>query len=63
MTKFTKKEIWLHNSFLGRAAMAQQGMLGIINSKTATVEAKELACDVMAAADKLSKALKKRVDQ
>lgn len=61
--KFSRKEIWLHNSFLGRAAMAEKGMIDIITSQTATPKAKRFALRVQKEARNLAAALKKRVDQ
>lgn len=61
--KFTRKEIWEHNGFLGRAAMAEKGMIAILRSRTATPEAKRFAVRIQKEARNLASALKKRVDQ
>ncbi len=41
--KISRKDVWLHNSFLGCVAMAQKNMERIIASRTATMDAKILA--------------------
>jgi hypothetical protein len=61
--KFTRKEIWQHNSFFGSAVMTEKNMSRIIRSDTATPEAKQIATLIWYEAQKLYDALKKRVDQ
>lgn len=45
--KFTRKEIWQHNGFLGTCAFAQKGLLMIAQSRTATPQAKALAREIV----------------
>lgn len=52
--------IWRHNSFLGHAAMIQKTSETILQSLTATDEAKALADQINALSYKLSRALKTR---
>lgn len=60
MSKFTQKEIWMHNGFLGSAAFVSKAMIAIIGSRTATPEAKRLASEIQDKAIRLGQALKKR---
>jgi len=60
MSKFTREEIWKHNSFLGSTAFARKGMTAIINSKTATSEARQLAYKIESDLFALTKLLKNR---
>jgi hypothetical protein len=60
--KFTRKEIWTHNSFLGTVAFSQKGLQRIINSKTATKQAKHTARKCLVELELLYKLLKERAD-
>jgi hypothetical protein len=60
--KFSRKEIWQHNSYLGHVSMARTGMVAIMNSKTATKEAKTLASCILSDLVELYKLLKVRSD-
>ncbi len=51
-----------HNSYLGYASMMYKNALIIINSDTATDEARDTAASIMALSSELYKQLKTRVD-
>ncbi len=57
-----KRRIWQHNSFLGHAKMMQHQCTSIIQSVTATPEAKSIASDIYVRAQALTGALAKRID-
>lgn len=61
--KFTRKEIWNHNGFLGSTRMAYLAMVKIRDSKTASDESRAFAWEALCALDQLAKSLKKRRDQ
>ena len=58
--KAARRLIWQHNSFLGHCVMAQQNMQAIIDSRTATDEAKERATLIKAYLGQLAASLKER---
>lgn len=60
--KFTRNEIWNHNSLLGTVVFASKGLLRIINSRTATTNAKIMAQTIINDLEQLQKALKVRAD-
>jgi hypothetical protein len=55
-----RQECWKHNSFLGHARMMQMNCQAILNSKTATEEAKAIAVRIENDAEMLETALKIR---
>lgn len=57
-----RKRIWRHNGFLGTTAMAQKGMIVIIESTSATPKTKQLASEIWSQLSLLYKLLKERVD-
>lgn len=58
-----RQEIWKHNSFMGYAAMMKSQCRSILNSSTATDDAKQIAVRIEQDAEMLGAALKKRKDQ
>lgn len=56
--KYSRKEIWQHNGFLGTCAFARKGLLAIHKSRTATKEAMIQAAIVEGEIIKLEKLLK-----
>lgn len=58
--KFTRKEIWQHNSFLGRTKMAMTAMNAIVQSPTATMKAKNEAGIIFIQLSKLYNLLKEK---
>lgn len=54
------RDIWRHNSFRGHAGMMKKQALAIIDSKTTTEQAKDIARDIWALAHQLVTALKER---
>jgi CxxC motif-containing protein len=59
--KYSRKEIWQHNGFLGTVIFAQKGLQRIIQSKTATPIAKTTARNIIDDLDDLYKLLKVKV--
>lgn len=60
--KFTRKEIWQHNGFLGTVAFASKGLELIIRSRTATMDAKIMARTITNDLEQLKKALKAKAN-
>ena len=56
--KYSRKEIWQHNGFLGTCAFASKGLQAIVNSRTASPHAKAKASHIIGLLDELAKALK-----
>ena len=55
--------IWKHNSFQGYAAMMMKQCDAIIQSKTATYEAKKIAAEIRDKAINLRLELRQRIDK
>lgn len=62
-SRFTSKQIWVHNSFAGHARMMQSQASCIIGSATATKKSKELAFQIQNLAHELGESLKERAEQ
>ena len=45
--KYTRKEIWRHNGFLGTVAFAQKGLLSLAQANTTTPKAKAKAREIV----------------
>lgn len=60
--KHRRNRAWTHNSYLGHAMMMRRQSAAIMNSDTATPEAKSTARDINLAAQRLAVYLKTRVD-
>lgn len=59
-SRFTRKEIWAHNSLLGSVAFARKGMLRVINADTVTQKARQRAWAIEQDLADLAKLLKER---
>lgn len=62
MTPTDRKRIWRHNSFLGYAVRMRKTAQEIIDSDSASPQAKQLAHHIRANAEDLQRALKERID-
>jgi hypothetical protein len=58
--KFSRKEIWQHNGFLGTCAFARKGMQSVLSSRTATAAAKDQALVIINAVYHLETLLKEK---
>lgn len=56
---YKRQEIWRHNGYIGSAHMMMAQCNGILQSKTATTEAKKEAMTIYKAAERLAIALRK----
>jgi hypothetical protein len=63
MRKPTKREVWHHNSLLGRTAMAKSAGQAVLQAKTTTAESQALANELVTITLHLYESLKIRSDQ